>query len=372
MLMHKKIISWQQQANKIKPLLSKNKFWLDKCLSLAKLGRRKNSANPLVGCIIIKNNKIIGWGYHKGSGSDHAEIAALKSCSEDPAGSELYVNLEPCCHFGRTPPCCDAVIKARITRVIFSQQDPNPEVNGRGIKTLSEAGIKVDFIRCDKAKQLNKIFNFHIQNAMPYCIAKWAMSLDGKMVCNKNDSPKLSGDKAWLNTHKLRGEVDAICVGANTVINDNPELTCRINKNKIKHNSPLCVILDSDGRCPLDAKILQKKAINRTCVFASNRVSKSFIETVTDHGHEVIIITENEYGLDLQMVLQHLYQKNIYSVLVEGGRQTINSFLNQKLIQQTQVYLTPKIIAKTEKKQCTGEFQINKLGNDIHLINTII
>jgi len=201
------------------------KQYMKRSLELALLGKGRVSPNPLVGAIIVKGNKIIGEGYHCKAGEDHAEIIALKNCRESPRRATIYVNLEPCCHYGKTPPCVDAIIKAGINKVVIAVRDPNPVVNGNGIKIMKENKIEIEEGILEKeAKELNKIFFKYIVSKTPYIILKAALTLDGKIATRSFDSKWVSCDESREMVHKLRADVDAVLVGKNTIMKDNPQL----------------------------------------------------------------------------------------------------------------------------------------------------
>ena len=330
-------------------------------LKLAKKGRYTTAPNPMVGCVIVKNNQIIATGYHHKYGGHHAEVLALNQAGSAASGATMYINLEPCCHFGKTPPCAPTLITAGIVKVFIAHIDPNPIVSGSGIKALQAAGIEVNIgLLEEEAKQLNRYFIHYIVHKRPYVIAKWAMSLDGKTVTNPEDSRQISGDKSNKLTHQVRKQVDAIIVGANTVLADNPKLTARIGKQK---KQPVRVVLFSYGVVPLDSSIFDLSA--RTLVVTTNLISKEQLDILLKRNIEVIITKPDlNNQIDLIALLDELWKIGIYSVLVEGGMQIHQSFIKANLINELIVYVAPVIIGDFVRKIALPNMSFGKIGDD--------
>jgi diaminohydroxyphosphoribosylaminopyrimidine deaminase/5-amino-6-(5-phosphoribosylamino)uracil reductase len=307
------------------------------------------SPNPKVGCLIVKNNEILSRGYHQGSGTPHAEIDALTKIGETARGADLYVTLEPCCHFGKTPPCTESIIRSGIKRVFYAMIDPNPQVAGRGIEALLQAGIEVIQGYCEtEARVLNRFFIHFMTERKPYVIAKWAMSLDGKMTTPPKDNRQITSLESQLHLHHTRNNVDAILVGVNTIMADNPALTTRyIDSKNIKH--PLRIILDTHGRIPLNAQVLNSSLPGKTVIATTILASHPWRQSI-QHAEVWILPIKND-RVDLKALLVKLAERQIMSLLVEGGRGVLESFIEQNLIQETQVYLAPVLISNLPIKK---------------------
>jgi len=336
-------------------------------LQLAARGRATVSPNPMVGCVIVKNEHIVGQGWHERVGGPHAEIVALQAAGEKAADATAYVTLEPCCHHGRTPPCTDALIRAGVKEIYAASLDPNPLVAGKGVAALRAAGIKVNIGLCaTEATALNEIFFHYIKYKKPLVIAKWAMSLDGKMVTHQNDTRQISGHESTMHTHQTRQMVDAILIGAKTARLDNPELTARFH-NEHNNKQPLRIILTGKEKLSIDLKIFATNAPAKTLLVATEENAAHYQQM--DHI-EIITAAKNQQGLiDLPELLTHLGNREITSLLVEGGAHVHQSFFQENLVNKIQVYLAPTIIGNLEKKLALGSMDINFLGKDI-FINT--
>lgn len=313
--------------------------YLRMSLDLAKRGLGWTSPNPMVGAVLVKNGRIIGRGYHKRVGLPHAEIEALKDCKEDPKGATLYLNLEPCMHFGRTPPCAPEIIKAKIKRVISCTLDPNPQVSGEGIKVLKKAGIEVSVGQLeDKARILNEaFFTFHLKER-PFIALKFAASLDGKIATYTGDSKWITNERARKYARRLRGEYQAVLVGINTVIRDDPHLGVRIKGRK----DPIRIILGSRSKIPLDSQVLKDKNV----VFAQ--------------------------PFSLGELLKILKEKEIISILVEGGGSVLGSFLDAHLVDKVYVFYSPILIGGEKAVTAVGGKGFAKISQALHLKNTSI
>ncbi len=308
---------------------------------LAQRGMGWVNPNPLVGAVIVKNETIIGKGWHTKFGALHAEREALKNCTEDPAGSTIYVTLEPCCHWGKTPPCTQALIEAGITRVVVGSPDPNPLVAGEGIVQLKNAGIEVtENVLVDECNKLNRVFFHYIQTKTPYVIAKYAMTLDGKIATKTRASKWITSEVARERVHKDRQRYSAIMVGINTVLNDDPSLTCRLDGMETKN--PLRVVVDSKLRISCDMQIpstaRKVPTLIATCTKDTNKIS-----ALENLGCEVAILPSQNEQVDINALLELLGEKGIDSVVVEGGATLLWSCFSQGLVNCVQAYIAPKI-----------------------------
>ncbi|RDY23822.1 bifunctional diaminohydroxyphosphoribosylaminopyrimidine deaminase/5-amino-6-(5-phosphoribosylamino)uracil reductase RibD [Romboutsia maritimum] len=336
---------------------------MKKALKLAKLGNGFVSPNPLVGCIIVKNNKIIATGYHQKFGENHAEVNAIKNCTENLEGSTLYVNLEPCCHYGKTPPCVDIIIKNKIKKVVISTLDPNPLVSGCGVKKLRDNNIDVEIgILAEEALKLNEVFFHYIKTNKPLCIVKSAISLDGKIATKYNESKWISNEKSRNLTHQYRHKYQSIMVGINTVINDNPLLTCRLSKN-VSH--PIRLIIDTNLKIPITSNVVKDKS-SKTIIFTCNN-DTSKINILTRECVDIIICPIKDNKVDLDFVIKKLGDLNISSVLVEGGGNLNFSLFKSNLVDKLKLFICPKIIGGIKSPSFVSGDGIDKLCDATNL-----
>lgn len=312
--------------------------FMSRAIELAKRGRGFVSPNPLVGAVIVKNDKIIGEGWHMKYGESHAEVNAIKSAKESIVGSDVYVTLEPCSHYGHTPPCAKALIENGVKRVFIGSYDPNPIVAGNGIKMLKEANIEVitDVMK-DECDKLNSIFFKYITTGMPYVTLKTAMTLDGKIASYCGNSKWISNEKSRHIVHKLRHYNKAIMVGINTVLKDNPMLNCRLSECCI---DPIRIIVDSTLKIPLNSNVLTD---SNAIILTTDRADANKISKITDMGMEVIT-TPYSNGVDLNYAIKCLGEKSIDSILLEGGGTLNYSMLINGLVDKVMTFISPKII----------------------------
>lgn len=318
-------------------------FYMGRVLELAAKGSGSTSPNPLVGAVIVKEGRIIGEGWHKRAGEPHAEIIAIGNASEDVEGSTMYVNLEPCSHYGRTPPCAAEVVRRKFKRVVVAMEDPNPLVAGRGIKLIRDSGIRVDVgIQRLKALMLNDIFIKHITKKLPFILLKAAMTLDGKTAARTGDSKWISGELSREYVHHLRNRYSSILVGLNTVIKDNPELTARLEG--VENINPVRIIMDSKGRIPIDAKVLEIGKGKRTIIAATEDMTEEKKKCLENKGAELIITDKKDGKVHIKQLVGELYEKGIDSILLEGGGTAAASFMEEGLIDKAAFFIAPVII----------------------------
>lgn len=309
-------------------------------LSLAKRGEGRVSPNPMVGAVILKDGQVVGKGYHRYFGGPHAEVEAIEDAGGKAKGGILFVNLEPCSHFGKTPPCTIAIIKAGIKKVVAGCFDPNPLNRGKGLKALEEAGVDVEIGVCGKeAKKLNYPFFKLTQQKIPYVTIKAAASLDGKIATFRGESKWITSEKSRTIGKGLRYKVDAILVGVNTVLKDNPELLPLKDKRRYYR-----IVLDSRLKTPLEAKILENQPRYPTFIFTTPQADAQKAKALEERGIEVKIVGEERGRVDLKKVLKELGKMEIASLLVEGGGEVIGSFIRQKLEDKIFLFLSPCII----------------------------
>jgi diaminohydroxyphosphoribosylaminopyrimidine deaminase / 5-amino-6-(5-phosphoribosylamino)uracil reductase len=309
-------------------------------LRLAARARGQTSPNPMVGAVIVRDGRIVGEGYHRRAGEAHAEILALQQAGAAARGATLFVTLEPCCCFGRTPPCTTAVIAAGIAEVHAAMIDPNPRVGGGGLRELNEAGIRTVLgEHGDEAQRLNEVFVCWMTRRRPFVIAKYAMTLDGKIATRTGESRGLTGPAWQRDLHRLRGHVDAILVGVNTVLADDPLLTVR--RRGYRGRQPLRVVLDSTLRIPLEARILDAALPGRTLVVTTSRADEQRRIALQQRGAEVLVAGDTR--VDIGRLLAQLSEREITSVLVEGGGQVTASFVDAGLVDKVIAVIAPLI-----------------------------
>lgn len=326
--------------------------FMKRAIELAKQGAGWTAPNPLVGAVVVKNGRVIGEGYHRKYGELHAERNALAACSEDPAGATLYVTLEPCCHYGKTPPCTEIIIEKKIAKVVIGSRDPNPKVAGKGARILREHGIEVveDYMReaCDA---LNPVFFHYITTKTPYVVLKFAMTLDGKIATRTGASKWITGEAARNHVHRLRGRYAGILAGIGTVLADDPMLNCRIDGA----HQPLRIILDSHLRIPMGSRLVRSakeypllivcNESNRDREEGANRIQK-----LEEAGAKVWTLPEKNGHPDLNVLMQRLGEEKIDSVLIEGGGTVNEAALKAHIVHHVYAYIAPKIFGGEDAK----------------------
>lgn len=332
-------------------------------LNLAKAGSNQTSPNPLVGCVITKNQEIIGFGAHLKAGEAHAEINALKIAGEKARGATVYVTLEPCSHIGQTGPCVEALIQAQVGHVFIATLDPNPLVAGQGVRRLKEAGITISVGLCEhEARALNEAFFYYISQRLPYVTLKQAISLDGKITAEKGKQTAITGQQVQEDVHHTRAMHDAILVGSNTVCIDDPSLTNRLGTLT---KQPIRVVIDRAGNVPSSAKLL------------NDNVAPTWLFTATPRcfaGIRTFVIAD----CSLHNILRILADEGIMTVYVEAGCQMADAFLQQRLVQKMILYIAPKLLGAEALSMATRALQgaftfteVEKIGEDIKLTLTM-
>jgi diaminohydroxyphosphoribosylaminopyrimidine deaminase / 5-amino-6-(5-phosphoribosylamino)uracil reductase len=314
---------------------------IKRALELAELGRGHTSPNPLVGAVVVRNEEILGEGYHAAYGSPHAEIAALASCEKDPIGGTLYVTLEPCCHHGRTPPCTEAIIAAGIRRVVVASDDPTEKASGRGLGILRDEGVEVvtyDGEVSRAARLMNQPFRKFARTGRPYVVFKSAMSLDGKVATQTGDSKWISNERSRQLVHRWRSEVDAVCVGIGTALADDPLLTARAEGAT---RQPTRVVFDSEARLPLGSNLVRTAPEAPLVLVVSRAADRARSEALRAAGVEVVAAAggnEKERAVD---GLQKLGGLGIQSMLLEGGPGLAGSFLDAREVDELRLFIAP-------------------------------
>lgn len=336
-------------------------YFIKRALKLAQKAQGWTLPNPAVGAVIVKNGKIIGEGYHKRAGLPHAEIEALSSLKSSPKGSTLYLNLEPCCHFGRTAPCTQEIIRSGITRVVFSTFDPNPQVKGSGAKALQKAGIRVDVgLLQEEARQINEAFFTYHEKKRPFIAVKFAASLDGKIATSTGDSKWITGEKSRAYSSMLRGKYQAICVGASTIVKDNPHLGIRTRGLK----DPLRIIFDPHLRTSPDSLVYRD---DNVLVLSSKTVNPGKKHIFDRKGVKIVSILGDPFSLD--GAIHYIYMQEVVSLLVEGGSATIGSFIDARIVDKVYAIHAPLLIGGNNALGAVGGKGIKMVKDAFRLKN---
>jgi diaminohydroxyphosphoribosylaminopyrimidine deaminase/5-amino-6-(5-phosphoribosylamino)uracil reductase len=351
--------------------------WMKRVLCLAKKARGRTSPNPMVGAILVKGDKLIGEGYHAKAGEAHAEVVALQRAREEARGAILYLNLEPCTHYGKTPPCAPKVIEAGVKRVVIGMEDPNPLVKGKGVEILRKAGVDVEVGILEKeCRRLNEAFCKYILKKEPFVILKAASTLDGKIATRNGDSKWISGEASRRFVHKLRNQVDGVLVGIGTVLKDDPLLTARIRGRR----DPYRIILDSRLKISEEARVIGTSP-SKAIIVTTELAPRDKIERLEKRGVQILIFGSKEERINLRSCLSKLGEMGMMNLLVEGGSQVNGSFLDEGLIDKLLLFLSPKLIGDHQALGIFGgrgvsnlqeaialkEIKTRKMGEDILL-----
>jgi len=331
----------------------RDKKFMQQALKLAKRGIGLVEPNPAVGCVIVKDGRIIGIGWHKKFGEPHAEINAIDDCKSrgySPANAVMYITLEPCCHFGKTPPCTQAVIAAQPAKVVIATLDPSEHTSGKGVQQLRDAGIDVQTGLCRKqARLLNAAFFKFVKTSRPWVILKWAQSIDGKLARQNESAEKwISNEKSRRDTHKLRRTVQGILVGINTVLTDDPLLTPRPSRGK----KPLRIVADSNLRIPSDCKLMKTAAANPVLIVTTGKAideNPTKAEKLKAGRAELLSVPAVDNRCSLNVLLDGLGKRKIIRLLVEGGPKILAAFLKERLADEVCIYIAPGLLGSTGK-----------------------
>lgn len=358
-----------------------HKKFMRECLKLARKGKGNVSPNPLVGAVLVKGGRIVARGFHARFGGPHAEVECLGSFRGSLRHSTLYVNLEPCSHYGKTPPCADLIIRSGIRRVVVGMKDPNPLVAGKGIRKLRAAGVRVETgILEEEARDLNRVFVSHITKRRPYVHMKIAQTLDGKIALRNQPPISITGKEAQKLVHRWRAEHDAVLVGAGTIRADNPSLTVRYAQGR----NPAAVILD--GRLSVDpqSKVFDGRSNRRVILFTRRAARIRYprrYQQIASRGAMLLSVESKDNALSISSVLSKLYDLNIGSVLVEGGNRVFTHFLSKGLVDRMSIFIAPRLfndsglptfaggyLNKTlSARVSSAEFTVEKIGGDVLL-----
>ena len=362
--------------------LSYDEKYMRLAMQLAGNAIGRTSPNPLVGAVIVKDNRVVGCGWHRKAGTPHAEVHALNQAGELAQGADVYVTLEQCAHYGKTPPCAKALVEAKVKNVYGGLLDVNPKVAGKGFKILEDAGIHVEYgFLQDELRKQNEVFFKWIEHKKPFVVLKAAMTLDGKIATATGQSKWITNETSRAYGYKLRDIYDGIMVGINTVIEDNPMLTARVDGGK----NPIRIVVDSNLKIDINANVVQDKSA-KTIVATTDKADKDKILKLQAQNVDVIVVDKDENDkVDIEKLLNILGQQNICSILVEGGATLSGSFVAKKLVDKVYFFIAPKIIGGKEAKTPvagTGilnlqealalkDIQIEKLEEDILIIGRV-
>ena len=367
--------------------LSYDEKYMRLAMQLAGNAIGRTSPNPLVGAVIVKDNRVVGCGWHRKAGTPHAEVHALNQAGELAQGADVYVTLEPCAHYGKTPPCAKALVEAKVKNVYGGLLDVNPKVAGKGFKILEDAGIHVEYgFLQDELRKQNEVFFKWIEHKKPFVVLKAAMTLDGKIATATGQSKWITNETSRAYGYKLRDIYDGIMVGINTVIEDNPMLTARVDGGK----NPIRIVVDSSLKIDINANVVQDKSA-KTIVATTDKADKDKILKLQAQDVDVIVVDKDENDkVDIEKLLdilgqQNIGQQNICSILVEGGATLSGSFVAKKLVDKVYFFIAPKIIGGKEAKTPvagTGilnlqealalkDIQIEKLEEDVLIIGRV-
>ena len=362
--------------------LSYDEKYMRLAMQLAGNAIGRTSPNPLVGAVIVKDNRVVGCGWHRKAGTPHAEVHALNQAGELAQGADVYVTLEPCAHYGKTPPCAKALVEAKVKNVYGGLLDVNPKVAGKGFKILENAGIHVEYgFLQDELRKQNEVFFKWIEHKKPFIVLKAAMTLDGKIATATGQSKWITNETSRAYGYKLRDIYDGIMVGINTVIEDNPMLTARVDGGK----NPIRIVVDSSLKIDINANVVQDKSA-KTIIATTDKANKDKILKLQAQDVDVIVVDKDENDkVDIEKLLDILGQQNICSILVEGGATLSGSFVAKKLVDKVDFFIAPKIVGGKEAKTPvagTGilnlqealalkDIQIEKLEEDILIIGRV-
>jgi len=310
-------------------------------LELARLGKGRAEPNPMVGCVIVKDGVAVGRGYHRKFGGPHAEADALLHAGDRAEGADVYVTLEPCAHWGKTPPCTDALIKAKVKRVFAAMEDPFPQTHGIGPRKLREAGVAVEFgLLAEDARELNAPYLKLITQGQSYVIAKWAMSLDGKISTRTGDSKWISSDASRRVVHELRNDAAAVMVGLGTVLQDDPELTCRLDGGR----NPCRIIVDSSARTPVESRLVRTARDISTIIAVTQAAPPQRVKALEDAGCAVLRLDSADGRVDVRHLLRETAAMRLTNVLVEGGSRLLGSMFESGMVDEVRVFVAPIVI----------------------------
>ncbi|MDR1756220.1 MAG: bifunctional diaminohydroxyphosphoribosylaminopyrimidine deaminase/5-amino-6-(5-phosphoribosylamino)uracil reductase RibD [Culturomica sp.] len=353
--------------------------YIGRAAELAEHGKGFVNPNPLVGAVIVREGRIIGEGFHARCGGPHAEREAFRNCTEDPRGATLYVTLEPCCHYGKTPPCTEIILEKGIARVVIGLTDPNPLVAGKGIAILQNAGIAVESgVEVERLTKQNRVFLKYITTRTPWVVLKTAMTLDGKIATYTGDSKWVTGEEARKEVHRMRAEYTGIVAGSGTVKADDPLLNCR---GVAGCHQPVRIVVDSAASLPVTSRIFRTAKEQPVILAHTAKAGAEKLETLQAAGIETLLCTEQEGKVSIPDLLRKLGEKQIDSLLLEGGGELNASFLNAGMVDEVVAFIAPKLtggreaptpvegkgIARMNEAIRLREVESGRIGEDIRI-----
>lgn len=335
-----------------------HEFWMTRAIDLAQRGRGSVEPNPMVGCVVVKNGKCISEGFHEQFGCAHAEVNAISKLSAaDVEGSTVYVTLEPCAHFGKTPPCVDLLLRSKPNRVVIGLQDPFPEVAGRGIQQLREAGIEVVVgINADACERLIAPYLKRLRTGLPWIIAKWAMTLDGRLATHSKDSKWVTSEQTRQHSHRVRSCMDGIMIGVGTLLADDPMLNARAIASGsdeslpyalLGNRNPTRIVMDHQARTPLDSRLVQSSDKHHTMIACGPTADSRRIDALRKHGCEVVVCSNESSPTMIQELSKILVPSGMTNLLVDGGPRLIGNLIDHQLVDELHVYIASKIVGGT-------------------------
>ncbi|HHT9137347.1 MAG TPA: bifunctional diaminohydroxyphosphoribosylaminopyrimidine deaminase/5-amino-6-(5-phosphoribosylamino)uracil reductase RibD [Candidatus Wunengus sp. YC60] len=338
-------------------------------LELAEKGRGRVEPNPMVGAVLVKDGRIVGKGYHQVFGGAHAEIHAIHEGGTNCKGATLYVSMEPCAHYGKTAPCVDAIIKAGIAKVVAAVIDPNPITSGKGIQKLKEGGVEVVVgVMEIQAKKVNAPFFKLMKKGLPYVTVKWAMSVDGKIATHTGESRWITSDESRKYVHKIRGQMDGILVGINTVMRDDPLLTCRIEGGR----NPKRIVVDSNAAIPVNSRLLSTINEGEIIVAVSTNAPRNRVEKLEQLGCKIVQTKDMNGRVDLKELFHRLGETKLTNILVEGGSRVITSVIEDRLADRVMVFVAPIIIGGEGAKSPVLGTGINKMSEAAEITEIMV
>jgi diaminohydroxyphosphoribosylaminopyrimidine deaminase/5-amino-6-(5-phosphoribosylamino)uracil reductase len=342
---------------------------MQRALHLAARGQGHVEPNPMVGCVIVRDDKIIAEGWHEKFGERHAEVAAIAGATESLEGATAYVTLEPCCHTGKTPPCADALIEAGICRVVIAMRDPFPKVNGGGIRKLAEADISTHVgIEEVAARKLMAPYLMRTTESRPWIIAKWAMTLDGKLATSTGDSQWISNERSRAVVHQLRGRVDGVMVGSGTALADDPLLTARPPGARV----PTRIVVDSQASLPPSSQLAQTAKDSAVLIAVSESADVRRRQSLANTGCELLLCQGESYDARLKSLLNLLAERGMTNLLVEGGSELFGCLLDARLIDEVHAFVAPKITGGRDSISVIGGQGTGKMSESLQLIDSTI
>jgi diaminohydroxyphosphoribosylaminopyrimidine deaminase/5-amino-6-(5-phosphoribosylamino)uracil reductase len=343
---------------------------LKRAIELAREARGHTSPNPLVGAVIVKDDRVIGQGYHEAAGELHAESVAIAACQEDCTGATMYVSLEPCCHEGRTPPCTEAILAAGISRVVVASDDPTSKASGRGLGILRDEGVTVDTVEGEiehTARLLNQPFRKHARTGRPLVIFKAAMTLDGKVATRSGDSQWISGEASRARAHRWRSECDAVAIGIHTATVDDPLLTSRVQGVA---RQPRRVIFDSEASLPLDSQLVRSAADVPVVLICSRAAKRIATDALRMAGVEVIVVPGQNEAARLGRALDELGDRDVQSILLEGGPHLAGVFLEAGEMDEARLFVAPIIAGGRDAKSAVEAQGVELIDDAVRALST--